>query len=384
MRRWIKRLGVVLVLIGVGAFIAYQQLYRPVPVIAAEVTTGDLQIEVTGTGLLDAHLSAVISTKIAGRVASIEVDQNDPVEAGQLVCRLDDSDLHRQVEIGEASVEVARAAIGRAETDIARSEAVFELAQRDAQRIQLASESGAASVSELDTIVQQVKVAEADVARAEAVLVESRNQLAAAERTLDFYLAQLGETVIVSPFAGIVVRRDRDPGDVLVPGSSIVRVIEPEQLWLSAWVDETAIAALEAGQQARVVFRSEPDREYIGRVARVGLEVDPESREFLVDIALEEIPPRWAVGQRAEAYIETEVLPDTIAVPGEFIAARDGRMGTYVLSGGRAEWRACELGKRGRDLVQIWNGMDPGDRVIRPADKGASRSLRPGKRVVVR
>lgn len=132
------------------------------------------------------------------------------------------------------------------------------------------------------------------------------------------------------------------------------------------------------------MFRSEPDREYIGRVARVGLEVDPESREFLVDIALEEIPPRWAVGQRAEAYIETEVLPDTIAVPGEFIAAHDGRMGTYVLSGGRAEWRACELGKRGRDLVQIWNGMDPGDRVIRPADKGASRSLRPGKRVVVR
>lgn len=384
MRRWIKRLGVVLVLIGISAFIAYQQLWRPVPAIAYEATVGDLQIEVTGTGLLDAHLSAVISTKIAGRVASVEVDQNDSVEAGQIVCRLDDSDLRRQVEIGEASVEVARAAIGRAETDIARSEAVFELAQRDAQRIQMASESGAASVSELDTIVQQVKVAEADVARAEAVLVESRNQLAAAERTLDFYRAQLDETVIVSPFAGIAVRRDRDPGDVLVPGSSIVRIVAPDQLWLSAWVDETAIATLRAGQKARVVFRSEPDREYRGRVARVGLEVDPESREFLVDIALEEIPLRWAIGQRAEAYIETKVLSDTIAVPGEYIVARDGRMGAYVLSGGRAEWRACDLGERGRDHVQIRSGLDPGERVIRSADESSSLLLRAGKRVVVR
>lgn len=384
MRRWIKRLGLLLVLIGIGAFIAYEQLWRPVPVIAGEVAIGDLQIEVAGTGLLDAHLSAVISTKIAGRVASIEVDQNDHVDADQIVCRLDDSDLLGQVEVGEAAVEVARAAIGRAQTEITRSRAVFELAQRDAERIQEASQSGAASVSELDTIVQQAKMAEADVARTEAVLVESQSQLAAAERTLDYYKAQLDETVIVSPFAGIVVRRDRDPGDVLVPGSSILRVIAPDELWLSAWVGETSIATLRPGQRARVEFRSEPTREYLGRVVRVGLEVDPESREFLVDIALEEIPPRWAIGQRAEAYIETDVLTDTIVVPGEYIVARDGRMGAYVLDGGRAQWRSCELGEQGRDLVQILSGLDPGERVVRPADERASQSLRPGKRVVVR
>ncbi len=384
MRRWIKRLGFLLALLTIAAFIAYQQLWRPVSVHVVEVASGDLALEVTGTGLLDAHLSAVISTRIAGRILSIDVDQNDTVAAGQVVCRLDDSDLLRQVEIGQASVDVAGAAIDRAQTDVARSTAVLELARRDAKRMQEASQSGAASVQEVDTIVQQVKIAQADLARAEAGLVESRRQLAAAERTLDFYRAQLDDTVITSPFAGLVVRRDRDPGEVLVPGSSILRIIAPDQLWLSAWVDETAIASLAPEQEARIVFRSQPDHEYRGQVVRVGLEVDPESREFLVDIALTEVPPRWAIGQRAEAYIQTRVLADAVIVPARFIAARDGHMGVFVLSGDRAEWRPCEFGQRGREYVEVRSGLQPGERIVRGADEASSLALRPGKRVVLR
>lgn len=384
MRRWIKRIGYIAVLVGIAAFIAYQQLWRPVPVTASEAVSGELAVEVTGIGLLDAHTSAIISTKVPGRVTSVGVDQGDTVEAGQVICRLDDADLLRQVEIGEASVEVAVAAIGRAQADIARSEAMLDLVRRDAARTQEAFESRAASVSELDKVVQQVKVSEAEVTRAEAVLVETRRQLVAAERTLDYHRALLDETVILSPMAGIVIRRDRDPGDVVVPGSSIVRLIAPDQLWLSAWVDETAIATLAPGQDARIVFRSEPDREYPGHIARVGLEVDPESREFLVDIALADVPPRWAIGQRAQAYIVTRVLTDALTVPGAYVIARDGRMGVFVSNDGRAQWRACELGARGRDRVQILSGLTPGDRVIRAVDEASARALRPGKRVNIR
>lgn len=381
MRKWLRRIGFLVLLVGVAAFVAYEQLWKPVPVVVAEATQEPLLVEVSGTGVLDAHLSAVISSKIAGRISSIEVDQDDHVEEERVVFRLDDSDLRRQVEIGEATVEAASAAINRAETDIARSTALLELARRDAERTQAAYDQGSASVSELDRILQQAKVAEAELARAEASVVEASRQHAAAERTLGFYRAQLAETVIVSPFDGIIVRRDRDPGDVVVPGSSIVRIVDPNELWLSAWVDETAIASLAPDQEARIVFRSEPEREYRGHVVRVGLEVDPESREFLVDIALEELPRRWAVGQRAEAYIVTEKIADALTVPGEFIVARDGRRGVYVLRNDRAVWRECELGARGHNRVEVVNGIDAGDRVVRGLDETASRALRPGKRV---
>lgn len=190
--------------------------------------------------------------------------------------------------------------------------------------------------------------------------------------------------MILSPFSGVVVRRDRDRGDVIVPGSSIVRIVDPGELWVSAWVDETAIASLAPDQKARVVFRSEPSREYPARVARVGREVDPESREFLVDLALEELPRNWAVGQRAEVYIVTRTVDGALTVPGDYVVARDGQRGVYVAIKGRAVWRACEFGSQGRILVEISAGVDAGERVVRGLDEAASRALRPGSRVSTR
>ena len=381
MRKWFRKIALIALLALVAGFVLYDRFWRPAPVEAIEIQPMTLAIEVSGTGRLDAHLSAAVSTKIQGRIEQIEFDQGDAVQAGQVICRLDDDDLQRQVEISEAGVEVARAAISRAEAELTRADAALALAEREAQRIRDAAERSAVSASELDRVVQQAAIAAADARRAEAALLEARQQLVVAEGTLDLRRSQLDETVIVSPFDGIIARRDRDPGDVVVPGSSIVLLVAPKQLWVSAWVDEIAIASLEAGQLARIVFRSEPDREYAGRVARVGFEVDPETREFLVDVAIDALPPRWAVGQRAEVYITTKLLDDAIAVPGAYLAARAGESGVFVLTDDRASWRPCEIGARTRDRVEILSGVEAGDRVARPLDDAPP--LRPGQRVTV-
>jgi len=384
MKKWLRRSSVIALLAIVVGFVLYDRFWRPAPVEAIEIQPATLAVEVSGTGRLDAHLSAVVSTKIQGRIEHIEFDQGDAVGAGQVICRLDDADLQRQVEISEASVEVARAAITRAEAEQTRADVAQALAEREAQRIRDAAERGGVSASELDRVVQQAAIAAADAARADAALLEARQQLVVAEGTLELHRAQLDETIIVSPFDGIVARRDRDPGDVVVPGSSIVLLVAPEELWVSAWVDEIAIAWLEAGQPARTVFRSEPGREYAGRVARVGLEVDPETREFLVDVALDALPHQWAVGQRAEVYITTESRHDALAVPGAYLTARAGESGVFVVADGRARWRPCEIGARTRDRIEILSGVEAGDRVIRPIGDTDVPPLRPDQRVTLR
>jgi len=384
MKKWFRGIALLALLALVVGFVTFNRYWRPVLVDVVEIQPATLAIEVSGTGRLDAHLSAVVSTKIQGRIEQIEFDQGDAVQAGQVICRLDDADLQRQVEISEAGVEVARAAITRAEAEQTRASATLALAEREAQRIRDAAERSAVSASELDRVVQQAAIAAADAARADAALLEARQQLVVAEGTLELHRAQLDESIIISPFDGVVARRDRDPGDVVVPGSSIVLLVAPDQLWVSAWVDETAIASLQVGQPARIVFRSEPDREYAGRVARVGLEVDPETREFLVDVTLDALPHRWAVGQRTEVYITTESREDAIAVPGVFLTARAGEPGVFVLAEGRARWRPCEIGARTRDRVEILSGVEAGDRVIRPIGDADAAPLRPGQRATVR
>ncbi|MGH7967905.1 MAG: efflux RND transporter periplasmic adaptor subunit, partial [Limisphaerales bacterium] len=193
---------------------------------------------------------------------------------------------------------------------------------------------------------------------------------------------RLGYTRILSPYDGLVVRRDRDPGGVVVPGSSILKLISTNELWISAWVDETVSAALRCGQPARVVFRSEPNRTYPGQVARLGRETDRETREFLVDVRLNELPANWTVGQRAEVYIETSRKVEVLAVPQAFVHLREGKPGVFVNQSGKARWRDVVPGLRGREAVEVAQGLSAGEQVLRTAGRKQAE-LADGQRIAL-
>jgi HlyD family secretion protein len=178
-----------------------------------------------------------------------------------------------------------------------------------------------------------------------------------------------------------VIRRDRDPGDVLVPGASLMQIISLDELWVSAWVDETSMTTLATDQNARIVFRSDPDRDYPGKVSRLGREMDRETREFLVDVRVTELPPNWAIGQRAEVFIETGHTKDAVLLPPEFLGWRDGHAGVFVNEAGRARWLDLSPGARGRDFLAIAEGLQGGEEVLRLPNPGMA-ALREGKRII--
>jgi HlyD family secretion protein len=338
--------------------------------------------EVLGTGTLEARVKTTISPRLQERLAEVLVDQGDAVGAGQLLARLDDGELRRQVEVAEAALASAKATAERVLVDEARATAVEQQARQDHQRIADLVATQISSQAELDKAVEQLRVAESDLKRARAATVEARQQVATAEKNLAYQQERLGFTRILSPYDGLVTRRDRDPGGVVVPGSSLLQVISTNEIWVSAWVDETAAAGLAVGQPARIVFRSLPARNFAGEVARLGRETDRETREFLVDVRVKELPPNWTLGQRAEVFIETGRRPDALAVPQRFLQWRDGRPGVFVLAGGKAAWRDVALGLRGRELVEITQGLADGEKVVAPADP-RQPALKPGQRVAV-
>jgi RND family efflux transporter MFP subunit len=353
----------------------------PVPVSAFGVTRGPIETEVLGAGTLIAHTRATISPKIQGRLIALKVDQNDVVAEKQLLARLDDSDLREQQAIAQANVEAARAAYERATADQKRAEAVRVRARLEYDRQAQLQAKQFASESALDENRELLLVAEAEEARAAAAATEAQKQIVAAERTLDYQNARLADASIYSPFAGLIIRRDRDLGDIVVPGASIFQLISTRDIWVSAWVDESSMAAVKAGQEARIVFRSEPGQDYRGRVIRVSPEVDRETREFLVDVAPERLPHRWAVGQRAEVFIVTGRKDNVVQVPAGMIRRREGKAGVMLDENGKAAWRNVELGMMGRESVEVTAGLAEGDAVI-VAPEAQAKKLQPGRRVV--
>lgn len=380
-RRRLWSAGQVIVVVGIVGAVVYWTQFAPLAVVAHAVEKGEIVAEVMGTGTLESHISATISPKMSGLVTEITVDQGDRAERGQVLVRLHDADLRRQVEVAESGVAVAQAAVARQEAEQTSALAVLERARYDFDRVRGLLERDTAATIEFEEATKAFRVAEAEVARADAALTEARKQVSTAQKTLEFQQARLADTVVSAPFDGLVARRERDPGDVIVPGSSVLLVVATDEMWISAWVDETEMGRLAVGQPARVVFRSEPGRDYAGEVARLGHEVDRETREFIVDVRVRELPANWALGQRAEVYIETGRSTDALRLPTRLIVWRNGQSGTFVDAGGRAAWRALQLGLRGREVVEVAQGLAAGERVIAPADPMAG-GLKTGQRIV--
>jgi HlyD family secretion protein len=292
---------------------------------------------------------------------------------------LDDVELTQQVEIARATVDSSHAAIDRLEADRAQAIAVLDQAQRRSDRVARLLESSALSEEEMDKATEALLIAEAGIARTAAALAEAQKELSVAEKTLAYHAARLADTQIAAPFDGLIVRRMRDPGDIVVPGSPTLTLIATEEIWITAWVDETEMARLQVGQPARVIFRSESNRSYQGTVARLGREADRETREFVVDVHVLALPENWAVGQRAEVYIETDRRQAAAIVPARFIHWKDEQPGVYRLAQQRALWQAVHLGLRDRERVEVIEGLEAGDVVLLAAS--VRSALTEGRRV---
>ena len=260
--------------------------------------------EIMGTGTLEARVRSTVSARIQERLMEVLADQGDTVKAGQLLAKLDDAEVTQQVAIAEASLNAAKKTATRVTADLERSEAVLKQARLDEQRLASLVKSSAVSQTEADKAGEALKVAEADLKRANAAIGEAESQVLVAEKTLLYRKEQLAFTRIVAPYDGLIIRRDREPGEMLVPGGALMEVISLKELWISAWVDESFMAKVAPGQKARIVFRSEPGRDYPGEVSRLGRESDRETREFLINVRVTELPKNWAIGQRAEVYLQ--------------------------------------------------------------------------------
>lgn len=380
-RRIGGRLLKVCALLLIVAGVVYWVKFSPMPVVSHTVERGTITAEAMGTGTLEARVQTTISPKISGRIVELLVDQGDRVSGGDLLVRLDDEELQQQVAIAQANVEAVSAAIVRLTTDKRRSEAVYDQARKSHDRIQNLVLQNAVSPEDADKAIEALAVGEAGVSRAEAAIAEGQKELVAVERTLEYHRARLLDTKIHAPFDGMIVKRSREPGDVVVPGSSMMTLISTDELWIRAWVDETEMARLKPEQSARVVFRSERDKGYLGRVVRLGREADRETREFIVDVRVLELPTNWAVGQRAETFIQISQKQDVLLLPAQLLVKRDNDLGVYVNVDGVASWRPVSVGLRSRDAVEVLDGLVEGDSVIMP--RRPSTELTDGRKVAM-
>jgi len=349
--RWLKPAGATALILTVLAAVVLK-LLRPVPVAAVHPHRGPLAAEVFGTGTLEAKVVVSLSAKMIDKVVEVLVDQGDTVTSGQVLARLEATDYKRSVQVASAEVAQAQAELIKARLDIARNRELLR--------------GATISQAEFDSYTAVYRVAEA--------------KLETAKARLGFARAHLADTVIPSPVSGLVMTRNLEVGDTVVPGTAIFRIACTQQLWISAMVDERVAGNVRTGETARVTFRAQPGQSFPGQVARLAQEADRVTEEREVDVTVEQLPPDWFIGAKADVYIETARETDALQVPRSALVPRGNKPGVLVINGGHVHWRPVQLGLIGREAVEIAGGLGAGDLVATEAFSG-KQPLADGQRV---
>lgn len=373
--RWLKLPLLLVIVAGVVWYVRSQ----PVAVESQVIASGTVVRSVMGTGTLEARIRTTISPKISGRIAEVLADQGTFVKAGQLLVRLDDEDLLQQVRIASAGISSSEATLGRYRAEVAQAKTTMVKNEAEMTRYRQLIQDKSVSQSEYDQAQEAFELAQSGLLKAEANLLEAEEKVALNRETLKYQEARLADSRLLAPFDGLVIERERDPGAIVVPGSPILHVISLEELWISAWVDETEMDQLEEAQPASIVFRSQPNVMLEGRVARLGKQADRETREFIVDVRILRLPEKWAVGQRAEVYIEIDRRDHCLNVPKAYLTKHQEGWGVYTKEDNVARWRSIETGLDGRESIEVLGGLEAGAVVVKPRD--ANKKLTDGTRI---
>lgn len=386
MKTWrarLRRIVTWILLIGGALLAGYLLFLRPVEVTPHRVSRGEVLVEALGTGSIESRQTIDVGFEVTARLVEIHVDQGDRIEQGQELAAIDNSTFQAEVDLARQEVALAESTLRRLEADIARSRAVLKGAEDGLRRIQPLVESGTASEEALDVADERFQVATAELARSEAAQLEGQEAVSAALRRLDRARTALDRTVVRSPFDGVVLRRVREVGDVAVPGAAVLEIAATDTVWASVWVDETYLGRLAVGLPTRAVLRSSPGQTLRGSVARIGREVDRETRELLVDVSFDDPLENRVFGQRVDLWIELARRADVPRIPARAVLQLEGREGAFVADGGRARFRPLEIGARGRELVEVTEGLSPGDWVLDPS-VAENQLLEEGQRILLR
>ena len=356
---------ILLALVAVALLAAAWHLWlSPVSVETCAPSRERFSDGVFGTGTLEAKNRVSISPHGTGQVVKLYADQGDEIKKGELLAELFSDDIVQQLKIAEAELEVARETVRRTDAELVSAKATLDLAESSHTRAEALFRNAVETESEYEKALSARDVARAACDQAAIRKREAELAVVRQEAQIEYWKTKLSETKLLAPFDGFVVRRNREVGAVVNPGVSIMDVADRSEIWASVWVDETRFADIHPGQRATIELRALKGMKFGGVVRRLARETDRETREHLVDIALERLPETWSLGERLEAMIAVGPEEDRLAVPSATVRWKEGSPFLLVLRDGRIRRQPVRLGVRTAAKTEILDGLAGDDLVV--------------------
>jgi RND family efflux transporter MFP subunit len=363
-RGWIWLLGLGLAALAVAAWwwlqpsaLAQVSIAR-----AREARGGGQETVLNASGYVTARRQATVSSKITGKVIEVLIEEGMRVEGGQILARLDDTNVSASLRLAEAELKASR-------TGIRETEVLLEDARRDLRRARNLLAGGVASQKDLDDALAEFDALEARLER-------QQDDVRVAESQVALWRQQVEDTVIRAPFDGIIVAKNAQPGEMISPISAgggftrtgIGTVVDMRSLEIEVDVNESYINRVQAGQTVVATLDAYPDWPIPCHVIAIIPTADRQRATVQVRVGFEELDPRILPDMGVKVAFQEVGTSQTVAagilVPEAAVRQANGRDVVLVVEDGRVETRAVTVGEARGDDVGIESGLAAGEAVV--------------------
>jgi RND family efflux transporter MFP subunit len=302
------------------------------------VEPGALERSLPLTGSLMPFTEATVKAKVAGELVAVPAREGESVRQGQVLAKIDLTEVQARVAAREADVAAARAQLTWAEKNRSQQKALLE--------------KSFISQSAFDNIQSNYEVAVAKLRAAEADLVVARKSL--------------GDAVLVAPFAGIVSQRHAQPGERVALDAKVVSIVDLSRLELEATVPPAAIGQVKVGQAMEFRVEGFGERAFAGRIERINPSATAGSRSISIYAVIDNREGLLRGGMFAQGALTLSRVENTLAVPATAVREEIGQTYVYAIENNLIKRKNVKVGPAdAAGRVQVLEGLAAGDRIVR-------------------
>jgi len=362
--------AVLLAMAAAAAWIWLRPAAIPVHVVAAQPSSqgaaaGAASI-LDASGYVVARREAAVASKITGKMVELDIEEGDRVKAGQVIARLDDTNISASLNATRAQVEFAKAGLSETQVNLAN-------AQRDYERQTSLIKGHYVSQSALDNSRTAMEALTAQLATQRRNVEVARRNVEVAERNLD-------DTIVRVPFDGVVIAKSAQVGEIVSPLSAgggftrtgIGTIVDMNSLEVEVDVNEAYINRVQPNQPVSSVLNAYPDWTIPSHVIAIIPTADRAKATVKVRIGLDVKDNRIVpdMGVRV-SFLEdrnpgpgNQTPPRGVLVPAKAVRNEGGSNVVFVLTEQRARRRSVTLGGTIGDSRQVLTGVSAGEGVI--------------------
>ncbi|MGA7954610.1 MAG: efflux RND transporter periplasmic adaptor subunit [Gloeobacterales cyanobacterium] len=332
------------------------------------------RLELSGT--IQPVDSAVLSTRVMGRIKTLALQEGDRVKKGQVLAQIDVADIAAQSAQAQAGVGQSQAGLAQTKANLnqlksqqVEARASLKLAKINQSRTAQLRNEGAISQSQLDQANTALDVAQAKVAQiesairqGEAAITQSQAAIAQAKAGVGATSANISYGVIRAPFDGVVIQKLAYEGEMTTPGSSLLKLENTNHLRLEVAVPEADLRFIRLDQSVVVKIDALEEKQ-TATVKQIVPAADPNSRSFIVKVPLKNS------GHLISGMFGRIELPrgtrEVIMIPVAALVRRGQLEGVYVVdANNQAVLRWVKTASVRDNQIEIASGLTDGDRII--------------------